>query len=211
MKDRIENFLTAEERLVIESKVREAEASTSGEIVVVAVGQSSAYPSAAMVSGGAFALLSGVAVMLLLQSDNMWLFLALYAVFFVVAHALVSRFPDVKRPFVSRREIAEEVEEAAIRVFYHRRVHETRDRTGILIYISLFEHTVRVLADTGINARVGQQTWQGVVDTIIKGIRNGQQGESICSAVEECGRLLGDYFPRRPDDRNELDDAMIVG
>lgn len=211
MKDRIHKFLNAEERLAIEKKVREAEEATSGEIVVMAVGQSSSYPSAIIASSGALALLTAIAVVLLLRGENMWLFLALFALFFMIFSEVVRRTPVLRRPFVSRREIAEEVEEAAIRAFYHRKVHETRDHTGILIYISLFEHTVRVLADSGINARVEQHTWKGVVDTIIEGIRDGRQGESICSAVEQCGRLLSDHFPRRHDDHNELGDAMIIG
>jgi len=211
MKEKIQKFLTEEERRRIEQKVREAEASTSGEIVVMAVGESSSYPSAIMATSGAISLVLALVSALVYGSENMWLFLILFALFFIVANEAVKRFPLLKRPFVSHEEIAEEVEEAAIHSFYHRKVHETRDRTGILIYISLFEHSVRVLADTGIDAVVGKQTWQGVVDTITKGIREKRQGEAIASAVEQCGKLLSRNFPRKSDDTNELDDAVIIG
>jgi putative membrane protein len=211
MKEKIQKFLTDAERNQIEKKVRDAEASTSGEIVVIAVGESSNYPSAIMAASGAIALVLAVGGSLVYGSENMWLFLVLFALFFIGANEAVKRFPALKRPFVSRAEISEEVEEAAIHSFYHRKVHETRDRTGILIYISLYEHSVRVLADTGIDAKVGKQVWKGVVDTITKGIRDGQPGEGICSAVEQCGKLLSQHFPRKSDDRNELEDAMIIG
>jgi putative membrane protein len=211
MKDNMQKFLTAPDRLAIEKAVREAEAATSGEIVVMAVAESSNYPSAILAASGAIALVLALVGALLLRNENLWLFLALFALFFIVAHEIVKRMPLLKRPFVSRREIAEEVEEAAIHSFYHRKVHETRDRTGILIYISLYEHSVRVLADAGIDAKVGKQRWQGVVDTITKGIRDGRQGEAIREAVGICGKLLSQHFPRRSDDRNELDDVMIIG
>lgn len=211
MKDKIRKFLTAEERLAIERAVKEAEASTSGEIVVMAVGESSNYPSAILAASGAIALVLAIGGALLYGSENMWLFLVLFALFFIGANEAVKRFPLLKRPFVSRAEIAEEVEEAAIHSFYHRKVHETRDRTGILIYISLYEHSVRVLADSGIDAVVGKQVWQEVVDTITKGIRDGRQGEAIREAVGICGKLLNRHFPRKSDDRNELDDVMIIG
>lgn len=211
MKERIQKFLTAEERLAIERTVKEAEAATSGEIVVMAVGASSNYPAAVMAASGSMALVVAVIGAVILKNENMWLFLILFALFFIVANEVVKRIPALKRPFVNHREIREEVDEAAMQAFYLRKVHETRDRTGILIYISLFEHTVRVLADTGIDARVGRGVWQGVVDTIIKGIHEGRQGAAICSAVEQCGGLLAGHFPRTSDDRNELDDVMIIG
>lgn len=211
MKDKIRKFLTAEERLAIEKAVQEAEASTSGEIVVMAVGESSNYPSAILAASGAIALVLAIGGALLYGSENMWLFLVLFALFFIGANEAVKRFSALKRPFVSRAEIAEEVEEAAIHSFYHRKVHETRDRTGILIYISLYEHSVRVLADSGIDAVVGKQVWQEVVDTITKGIRDGRQGEAIREAVGICGKLLNRHFPRKSDDRNELADSVIIG
>ncbi|MBN1929904.1 MAG: hypothetical protein JW764_10230 [Chlorobiaceae bacterium] len=211
MKEKIQKFLTDEERRKIEQKVREAEASTSGEIVVMAVGESSNYPAAIMAASGAIALVLALAGAMVYGSESMWLFLVLFALLFIVANEAVKRFPVLKRPFVSREEIAEEVEEAATHSFYHRKVHETRDRTGILIYISLYEHSVRVLADTGIDAVAGRQPWQGVVDTITKGIREGRPGEGICTAVGQCGELLTRHFPRKADDTNELGDAVIIG
>ncbi len=211
MKEKIQKFLTDEERRRIEERVAEAEGSTSGEIVVMAVGESSNYPSAIMAASGAISLVLALVSVLVYGSENMWLFLTLFALFFIASNEVVKRLPMLKRPFVSRADIAEEVEEAAIHSFYHRKVHETRDRTGILIYISLYEHSVRVLADTGIDAVVGKETWQGVVDTITKGIRDGRQGEAIASAVEQCGKLLSQHFPRKPDDTNELADAVIIG
>lgn len=211
MKEKIQKFLTAEERLLIEKAVREAEASTSGEIVVMAVGESSNYPAAIMATSGAIALVLAIAGALVYGSENMWLFLFLFALFFIVSNEAVKRFPVLKRPFVSHAVIAEEVEEAAIHSFYHRKVHETKDHTGILVYISLFEHKVRVLADTGIDAVVGKQAWQEVVDTITTGIHEKRQGKAILEAVRICGKLLSQHFPRKSDDRNELGDAMIIG
>jgi putative membrane protein len=211
MKDRMQKFLTAEERQTIEKTVREAEATTSGEIVVMAVAESSNYPSAILATSGAVALVLALAGALLFGNESLWFFLVLFAVFFIMAHEIVKRVPLLKRPVVNRREIAEEVEEAAIHAFYHRKVHETRDRTGILIYISLFEHTVKVLADTGIDAKVGKLVWQEVVDTITNGIRDGRQGEAVREAVEICGKLLSRHFPRKADDTNELSDAVIIG
>jgi putative membrane protein len=210
MKDKMRKFLTAADRLAIERAVKEAEAATTGEIVVMAVGASSHYPAAILLASGAVAFLLAIIGALLLKNENLWMFLTFFVIFFIMANEAVRRISALKRPFVNRREMIEEVEEAAIRAFYLRKVHETRDRTGILIYISLFERTVKVLADTGIDAKVGQETWQGVVDTITKGIGDGRQGAAIVQAVGICGKLLSQHFARRSDDRNELSDVVII-
>ncbi|NTV02255.1 MAG: hypothetical protein HGB04_05645 [Chlorobiaceae bacterium] len=211
MKDNVEKFLTAAERLAVEKRVKAAESGTSGEIVVMAVSASSAYPVAALASSGAVAMAMAIATSRLLASDSLWLFLTVFVPLFIAGHELVKRVPLLKRPFVSRRDLAEEVEEGAIKAFYFRKVHQTREHTGILIYISLFERSVRVLADTGIDAKVGPQAWTAIVDIITAGIRQGRQAEAICSAVDRCGVLLQQHFPGKSDDINELDDAMIIG
>ncbi|HWQ26242.1 MAG TPA: TPM domain-containing protein [Chlorobaculum sp.] len=211
MKDIVQKFLTAAGRLAVENRVKSAESGTSGEIVVMAVSSSSTYPAATLAGSGALSLTFAIIASLVLSNDSLWLFITIFAPSFIAMHELVRRVPFLKRPFISRKAMAEEVEEAAIKAFYLRKVHETRDRTGILIYISLFEHSVQVLADTGIDSKVGKHLWREVVDTITDGIRKGRPAEAICTAVDRCGVMLQLHFPRKADDRNELGDAMIIG
>ncbi|HWR00997.1 MAG TPA: TPM domain-containing protein [Chlorobaculum sp.] len=211
MKDNVQKFLTAAGRLAVENSVKGAEAGTSGEIVVMAVSTSSSYPAASLVASGSISLVLAIIASLLLSQDTMWHFLMIFAPLFIAIHEIVKRVSFLKRPFTSRRDMAEEVDEAAIKAFYLRKVHETRDRTGILIYISLFEHSVRVFADSGIDSKVGTQLWKEIVDVITDGITRGSQAEAICTAVDRCGVLLQHHFPRKPDDLNELSDAMIIG
>ena len=105
----------------------------------------------------------------------------------------------------------EEVGEAAINSFYHKDINQTVDHTGILIYISLFERNVRVIADKGINAKVEKQVWQEVVDTIVRGIKSKGHGAAIAAAVDRCAEILAGHFPLKPDDRNELGNSIIFG
>ncbi len=211
MKDDVRKFLTAAERLAIETRVKSAESGSSGEIVVMAVSASNHYHAAILAASGTLALILAIGVMLLLGSENLWLFLPIFALLFVVAHELFKRVRRLIRPFVDRREMSEAVEEASIRAFYHGKVHETRHRAGILIYISLFERSVRVLADTGIDSKAGPEAWQEIVALVTKGIERGTQGEAIIEAVDRCSGLLSRHFPGRDERLNELGDAVILG
>ena len=79
----------------------------------------------------------------------------------------------------------------------------------MLIFISVFEHKVWVLADRGIDAKVGTDRWGAVVAHIVDGIKKGRQAEAICEAVAEVGEILAAHFPPRDDDVDELDNLII--
>jgi putative membrane protein len=143
-------------------------------------------------------------------SQNMWLFLGLFAICFALFHWTIDRFPALKRRFISRREIDEEVEEAAINAFFRQGLYRTRDANGVLLFISVFEHKVWLLADQGIHEKVPQDEWDALVARVTRGIREGRRSEAICGAIEAIARLLAFHFPVKSDDTNELKN-LIVG
>ena len=69
--------------------------------------------------------------------------------------------------------------------------------------------SLEILADRGINAKVGQGQWDGMVAHIVAGIKSGQQADAICEAVKEVGEVLSQHFPVREDDVDELDNLII--
>ena len=128
---------------------------------------------------------------------------------FVAGLTIVRHFLSLKRLFISNREIEEEVQEAAVTSFFKKGIHRTREETGVLIFISLFEHRVWVLADRGINRKVAQDQWDGIVASIVEGIRQKRAGDAICKAVADVGSLLAAHFPIREDDRDELANLIV--
>ncbi len=211
MSDPAEKFLTAVERSQIEARIAEAERRTSGEIVVMVVPSSYHYPLASMIGSSLLAVLLGMAVARVAGQDSMWFFLEIFGLSFIVLHELIKRVNTLKRLFVKASDMKEEVEEAAIQSFYHRNINLTVDHTGILIYISLFERHVRVIADQGINAKVDRDVWQEIVGIIVRGIKSKGQVAAIGAAVDRCAAILAAHFPLKPDDRNELGNEVIIG
>ena len=89
--------------------------------------------------------------------------------------------------------------------FFTRAVSRTRDRSGILIFVSLAEHYARIIADDGIAARVPQSHWQGAVDALIAHTREGRVADGFIAAIDLCGAVLAEHFPQTgDDDPNEL-------
>jgi putative membrane protein len=215
MKNLAKKFLTDDERARVNAAVQDAEKLTAGEIVVMIISASYHYPMANVIGAAVFALVLAliftalVGQWLWIGGQNMWLFLGLLTVFFILFHEVIKRIPWLKRFFISEREIKEEVEEAAITNFFNEGLYRTRDETGVLVLISVFEHKVWVLADKGINARVRDGQWDDIVKIVVDGIKQKRQAEAICEAVEDIGNLLKEHFPVKPDDTDELKNLII--
>ncbi len=212
-----EKFLSKQDREKINSAVKEAEKHTSGEIVPMIVSRSYHYPMSDVIGGIAFAfplsliLTYFIGGWLWIGDFNLWLFLGLIAILFTVFHQIIRHSRGLKRLFISEREIDEEVEEAAITSFFREGLYRTRDETGILILISVFERKVWMLADRGINEKVKEGQWDEIVSMIIEGIKNNNQADAICKAVDEIGRILREHFPIKADDTNELKNLIVEG
>ena len=122
---------------------------------------------------------------------------------------LVRWVPAVGRWLTPERELVETVHSRAQQAFLENEVFLTRERTGILILVSLFEHRVEVLGDSGIISRVADDAWGDVVADIISGIRKGQATEGMVAAIHRCGRLLEQAgVERRDDDSDELGNTL---
>ena len=193
----------------IESAVQRAEKLTSGEIVPMVVDQSYDYPRAEILGSGLFSLATAVSLSWAFFGESLWHFLWLFALCYFPYKLMIRNLPTLRRRLIHTDEISEEVEEKAILSFLEQGLHHTRDETGILILISLFEHRVHVLADRGINNVVPASTWDGIVQTITDGIHNGDTCNALCVAIESCGQLLAEHFPVKADDTDELPNLII--
>lgn len=215
MKNLAQKFLTTEEYEQINAAVEKAEKSTAGEIVCMVHSASYHYPMSNVIGAAALALPVALALTppvggwLWIGTQNMWVFLSILVLSFGLGHWIVKHIPWLKRIFISNREMDEEVEEAAVTSFFKHGLYRTKDGTGILIFISVFERKVWVLADQGIDAKVSGDHWRSVVAGITEGIRDKQAAAAICMAVDTIGRTLSEHFPVAPDDINELANVIV--
>lgn len=90
-------------------------------------------------------------------------------------------------------------------------VWDTTDHTGVLLYINLADHAVELLADRGIDARVGHDTWAALCQSLARGLAHGLSVEPVLAAVAQIHELLSDHFPHRGEpDANQLDDRPVL-
>jgi putative membrane protein len=89
-------------------------------------------------------------------------------------------------------------------------VSRKRDRSGILIFVSLAEHYARVIADDGIAAKVPASYWQGIVDALVAQARQDRVADGFVAAIGMCGEVLAEHFPSAAGGANELPDRLFV-
>ncbi len=203
----------------IKAAVKNAENSISGEIVPVFVERSGVYPTATY-KGAMFAAALSFVVMIILDryvitDASNTLFYDPVFIFFVVVMggllgALIPAISSlVRRMLIGQRVMDECTRQRAENAFLEQEVFNTRHRTGIMIFISFFEHEVIVMADRGISKVVEQKEWDNIVKELISHVRAGKLIDGIEAGIKRCGDILLEKgFTKSTDDINELGDDL---
>jgi len=214
--NKAELFFTDEEKKKIIGTVSEVESKTSGEVAVMVVDSSDRYREAEV--SGAF-LLSGLGALVftellilrgIIHEPLIWYYIPLCILLLYPFLMLLRHMPDLKLGLIPARRRNEAVARRALRAFYEKGLHRTRDNTGVLFFISLYEHKVWVLADKGIYEQIDQETLNKYATTVTRGIKEGRAAEALCSAIAEVGEILSKHFPVKPDDMNELSNEVMT-
>lgn len=195
-----------------------AEKRTAGEIVPFVVRQSGDYDVSTWRAASVGALLAAAAALGASWLYDGWGLTWLYSAWTVeaatvlggVLGALVGEYvPAARRMLAGPGLLAETVHRRAAQAFLDEEVFTTRDRTGILLFVSLFEHRIEVVGDMGINDKVETAEWVAVVDLVRAGIVRGDLAGGLVAAVDLCGDLLHRRgVGIRHDDTDELPDTV---
>jgi putative membrane protein len=217
-------LLNEDELAEIKNAVKEAESKTAGEIATAFIKESDDYAVYELT----FALFCGffyfVAIMFFAGpieeaiKNMFWDYTPQYLLIFygfstflvIALFYLLANLSFIDRLVVPKSAMQRKVNQRAVRHFMDSGVYNTKDRTGILIFISALERRVELIADRGINEKISQQKWNSIVGQIIEGIKTRRLAQYLKEAIKECGDLLAEHFPIQPDDVNELKDDVAV-
>jgi len=192
----------------ISDAVQKAEQNTSGELAVRFNNQSKHWRRERLLYATFFALVGMLIAIFATRESNwgvyyhysqaiMWGILAFLFGYFIWSLYL-------------RREsrLRKVVWDKALKLFPT--LPSTRGQTGVLIYVSLRENQAAIVADKAIAMKLSPDYWEQPLALLIRGMREGHHTEGIIEAVKAIGEKLAQYFPRLPDDKNELPDEPIV-
>jgi putative membrane protein len=97
----------------------------------------------------------------------------------------------------------------AFEQFFIRRLNETENRTGVLLFVSVEEQYVELIADDGINGKVKDGEWNDIVAGFTGYLKKGLVHEGFLTAIAACEAILTRHFPGKRGNKNELPDDLI--
>jgi putative membrane protein len=200
-------FSSAEEKRVSDA-IAKAERATSGEILVVVTSRSESYLYVPFLVAALVALLVPWPFIYLTWLSMQWVYVVQLVVFLLVLALLIGG--QRRLWFVPKKIKHMHAHRRAVEQFRVQNMHTTDGRTGVLIFVSLAERFVEIVADKGIDKAVPAGTWQAIVDQLRGDLARDQATEGFVTAVAATGQHLAKHFPPGKGDPNELPNHLIV-
>lgn len=200
-------MISVQEHHRLVQAIRDAEALTAGEIIVVVARSASRYRLIPALWALTAALLAPWPLIVFTRLGPTRIFLIQLAI--AVGLSLVFAWPRIHAALVPGFVKTARAREAAMREFIGRGLTRTRRRTGILIYVAALEHHAEIIADIGIADRAGPKVWQEIIASLTAAIREDRPGDGLVHAVERAGAILAEHVPPAFDDEDELPNKVI--
>jgi putative membrane protein len=201
------HFLTPEARERTTETIRGVELLTAVE-VVVAVRRAASRHFGTSLAFGALCALAGFAYMWLSPQVYAVATMPLDAVLaFALGTAAVASLPGLRRALTPRVRLNQAAERGARRAFGELGIERTRGRSGLLVYVALFERNVVFAPDSGVPEALLHGPLAAIRDDLAHAVHT-SDFNAFLAAVGRLGPACAAVLPRQADDENELCDHV---
>lgn len=208
-------MLTPEDREKVRAAVAKAEAGLTAEIVPCVFAQSSPYPESIWAGAGAGMSLAVAGLFMLDVFHPLWMPLSRLILWVPAAGFLGAALGrwcgPARRALIGGRRMEAAVARRAKEVFFDHNVAGTAGRDGVLVFASLLERRVVVLADAAVRAKVSPSAWDAAVAAMTAHAADGRVADGLVAAVEKVeAALAAAGFAGKPAS-GELSDEPLEG
>ncbi len=105
----------------------------------------------------------------------------------------------------------ENVLDRAAFIFKELKMHETKQRNGVLFYLALKSRKFAILGDAGIHSSVHKDFWHDIKLEMQHHFTEGDFVSGLNKGIRMAGETLQKKFPCRKNDANELSDDIVFG
>ena len=113
------------------------------------------------------------------------------------------------RVFIQRGKLNADPLVAAQKKFHQLRMHTTRERNAVLIFVAPRAHKFAVVGDNAIHEKCGGEFWQRITENMRTHFQNEKFSHALVEAIKEIGKVLAVHFPKTPGNAHELPDNVI--
>lgn len=215
---KVDNYLPKTSQEKITQAVTEAEKKINAEIVPVFMVSSDDYTEAKLRGALLGAALTSLGILLydhlmgwyqLFLLENDWVFVSAIALGGLLGYFAFGMINPLKRILVSKQKLQQNSAAMAERVFGEYKLFETKERNGILIFISLFEHKIEIVPDKGLKDKIANDEWQKVIESMKPSLKNKKFDEAFLQSISKITEILETYkITRNGESSNELPDHL---
>jgi putative membrane protein len=189
--------LTVEEYRRIDAAIAEVERKTAADLDIVVTRASDRYSLYPLVWAAYVSILIALATSFILPGLNSRVVIFLQLLL-VVALSVVLDWLPIRLMLVSTKTKQAHARQLARREFTAHPVVQGKDRNRILLFVSLGERYVEIIADHATHAMVPEGVWKKIVADFLAAVKDGRVADGIVAAIESCGELLETHHPGAP-------------
>lgn len=216
----------------ISAAIEDAESKTSGEIFCVLAHDVSHYREVPLMWGAVAALVGPPALVLMglhrlamASIFSSWTDESAHAMEGLILRALstygllqaglflvvvlVVSMPKVRRVMTPAFLRRHHVRQAARHHFAAAGLHLSRSEPHVLIFASLADRRVELVAHENIHKAVGEEPWMAAVAAVVDGIKARRPGDGFVKGIEICGAALAEHFPPDGPAKNKLPNTIL--
>ena len=201
-------LLTPQQQQQVADAVTRAEQRTDAEIVTVLAPRADDYSYIPLLWASLIALVVPALVHFLIGGLQIYGLLMLQWACFVFL-SLIFRLPAITTRLIPPRIRHWRASNLARRLFLEQKLHHTRDRTGVLIFVSEAERYVEILVDEGISQHLDDSDWGSIVSDFTRRVALGHTAEGFISCIDACAELLERHVPKTHP-RNQLPNRLVM-
>jgi putative membrane protein len=185
---------TPEEHERIDAAMDAVKRDTFADLCVIVPRVSDRYALYPIASAAIAAILVG-ALVSLLRPDFSGRFVIAIQLWSLIALTLVFDWLPVRLQLVPRRIKYARAEQLAHREFNAHVLANPEQRHRILLFVSLGERYVEIIADHETHALALDGTWNKIVAEFLATVKSGRVADGVLDAIAACGAILKEHHP----------------
>jgi putative membrane protein len=185
---------TPEEHRRIDAAIEAIKRDTSADLCVVVTRASDRYSLYPIASAALAAILLGVIVSLVRPGTASRVVIAIQLWSLIVLTLVFDWFP-IRLSLVPKRVKHARAQQLAHREFNAHELAKPKQPHRILLFVSLGERYVEIIADHHTHALAPAGTWNKIVDEFLAAVKAGRVADGVLSAIESCGAILKAHHP----------------
>lgn len=201
------SIVSLKTRNKIKEGINNVEQQSSCELVAVLSKESHNY-AFLLTMIAAFSALITPAILMIFGMASSLLIYQIQVVVFVLLYLLFN-VNYILYAILPARYMKKKASQRAKESFVSLGLHQTKNQQSVMIFVSLFEHYVEIIADVGVREKLSNETWQEIINDFTTDVKNGNFEIGYLKAIESIRKILIESFPRSDDSDTILPNRLI--